>query len=78
MTREEVSSHKDSTESTLLTAVIEAEEGRDIATCDIPNALIQTQVEEGYRTIMKIRGVLVEILCELDLLYRNYVVVEGA
>ena len=46
MTQEEVSSPKVSTEATLLTAVIEAEEGGVVATCDIPNALIQTVVEE--------------------------------
>ena len=50
-----------STESTLLTAVIEAEEGREVACCDIPNAFIQTTVEEqdeeGNQMIMKIRGV---------------------
>jgi hypothetical protein len=45
-----------------MTAVIEAEENRDIATCDIPNGFIQTVV----RTIMKISGKLVDILCEMD------------
>jgi hypothetical protein len=42
----EVSSPTVSTESTMLTAVIEAAKGRDVATCDIPNAFIQTEVEE--------------------------------
>ena len=68
MSRENVSSPTVNTESTLLTAVIEAEEGREVATCDIPNAFIQTQVEEvdqeGNRTIMKIKGSLIDILCE--------------
>jgi len=80
MSREEVSSPTVSTESTMLTAVIEAEEERDVATCDIPNAFIQTEVQErdecGNRTIMKIRGVLVDILCEMDPTYRDYVVEE--
>ena len=35
-----------STEGTLLTAVIEAQEGQDVPECDIPNAFIQTHVEE--------------------------------
>ena len=35
-----------STEGTLLTTVIEAQEGQDITTCDIPNAFVQTHVEE--------------------------------
>ena len=46
------------TESVLLTAAIEAKEKRDVATFDIPNAFIQTMVEDtdeqGDRIIMKI------------------------
>jgi hypothetical protein len=44
--REEVSSLTVCTESTLLTAVIEAEERREVATCNIPNVFIQTKIEE--------------------------------
>jgi hypothetical protein len=40
MNRDELSSPTVNTESTLLTAVVEGEEERDIATCDIPNAFI--------------------------------------
>ena len=70
-----------STEGTLLTAVIEAQEGCDVATCNIPNAFVQTHVEEndkdGNRTIMKIRGVCVDILSEINPVYRDYTVTEG-
>jgi hypothetical protein len=56
--REEVAAPTVSTDSTLLTAVVEVAEGRGVATCDIPNALIQTEVahhdKDGHRTIMKI------------------------
>jgi len=51
------------TESTMIAAIIEAKENRDVATCDIPNAFIQTEVEkqdkDGHHTTMKIRGPLV-------------------
>ena len=81
MNKEESSSPTVSTESTFLTGVIEAEERRDIATCDIPNAFIQTEMERkdknGDRTVMKIRGALVDILCELDPTYTRYVVWEN-
>ena len=81
MNREDVSSPTVNTESTLLTAVIEAEEERDVATCDIPNAFIQTQVEEkdqdGNRTIMKIRGILIDVLCEMDPVYGEHVTIEN-
>jgi hypothetical protein len=49
MQREDVSSPTVSTASVLLTAFIEAEEGRDVATCDIPNAFIQMDVLSRMR-----------------------------
>lgn len=58
MTRENTSNPTVSTESVLLTALIEAKEGSHIATIDIPNAFIQTKLkpgEDGNRTIMIIR-----------------------
>ena len=46
------------THSMLLTATIEAKEGRDVAVFDIPNACIQTHVDkrddQGDRIIMQI------------------------
>ncbi len=81
MDREEVSSPTVSTEATLITGVIEAREKRDVATCDIPNAFVQTKLPEhdkhGHKTIMKIRGPLLEILCEMDPTYEEYVVTEN-
>ena len=80
MDREAVSSPTVMTESTLLTAVIDAQEGRDVATCDIPNAFVQTEVperdQEGNRLIMRITGACVDILCEVDPDYNEYVVIE--
>jgi hypothetical protein len=81
LSREDVSSPTVSTEATLLTAVIEAQEGREVITCDIPNAFVQTEHPardaDGNRTIMKIRGQVVDILCEIDPFYIPYVVEEG-
>ena len=49
-------------------------------TVDIPNAFIQTlmpEVKDGEeRVTMKITGILVDYLCELDPIYRKYVVRE--
>ena len=58
-----------STEAVILTSVIDAKEGRDVMTSDIPNAFIQTQNEldkDGKHVFMKIKGVLVDMLIELD------------
>ena len=46
MEHEEVISPTVSMEGTLLTVVIEVQEGQDVATCDIPNTIVQTHVEE--------------------------------
>jgi len=70
MDQEQVSSPTVMKESTMITSIIEVKEDRDVATCDIPNAFIQTEVEkqdkDGHHTIMKIWGPLVEILCEME------------
>ncbi len=42
VTKEELSSPTVSTEAVLLTLIVDALEGRDIAVIDIPNAFIQT------------------------------------
>jgi hypothetical protein len=63
------------TESALLSSIIDAEEERDVAVIDIPNAFIhQTRVEdEKDMAIIKICGVLVDILVEIALdMYKKY------
>ena len=81
MEHDEVTSLTISMEGMLLTTVIEAQEGHDITTCDIPNVFVQTHMDEndkdGNQTIMKIRGVCVDIFSEIDPIYRNYMVTEG-
>ena len=80
MEHDEVISPTISTEGSLLTAVIEAQEGHDVATCNIQNSFVQTHMEEkdkdGNQTIMKIRGVCVDILCEINPVYRDCTVTE--
>jgi hypothetical protein len=66
LTKEEVSSPTVATESVLLTCIIEAEERRDVATIDIPNAFIQTRIEnEKDMAIIKIQGILVDMLVDI-------------
>ena len=55
--------------STFLTGIINAKEGRDIMMNDVPNAFIQAKIPEPGegedRIIMKITGVLVNLLTEI-------------
>ena len=49
-----------------------------MATCNNPNTFIQTELNEhdgdGHRTMMKIRGTLVDILIEMDSEYEKFVI----
>ena len=56
--KEHASSPTVASESVVLSCIIDAEEGRDVAVIDIPNAFIQTRVEdEKDMAIIKIRGI---------------------
>jgi hypothetical protein len=64
--KEDASSLTVATESVIVTSVVDAEENRDVAVLDIPNAFIQTVVfDKKRRVIIQIRGMLVDILVKL-------------
>ncbi len=66
ISKEDASSPTITTEAILLSCIIDAEEGRDVAVIDIPNAFIQMQVEdEEDMAIIKIRGVIMDILVQI-------------
>ena len=75
ISKEDASSPTVATESVLLSCIIDAEEGRDVAVIDIPNAFVQTRVEdEKDMAFIKIRGILVDILVEIAPdVYKKYV-----
>jgi hypothetical protein len=79
--RDEAASPTASTDSILITGVIDAKQQRDVMTADIPNAFVQTDInakEKGQRVIMKIRGPLVDLLLEISSeIYSSFVVNEG-
>ena len=81
LTREDLASPTAALESIMLTAVIDAHEGRDVMCADIPNAFIQAEmldISDGEEQVtMKITGVLVDMLVQLSPeIYRPYVVLE--
>ena len=56
-------------ESIILTALIDAKEYRGVATIDIPNSFIQTRIDRKpgeYKITMKIKGVLVDMMVQMD------------
>ena len=80
-TREEAASPTATPESIMLVLAIDAKEKRDNLTGDVPNAFIQAHVpkiKDGEdRIIMKIDGILVDMLVELaPEIYSDFVVFE--
>ena len=81
LTREDSASPTAALESIMLTAVIDANERRDVMTSNIPNAFIQAELDKvkdgDERVMMKITGVLVNMLVEINpQLYGPHVVYE--
>ena len=75
ISNEDTSSPTKSTEAVLLSYIIYAEEERYVTVIYIPNAFIQTRVEdENNMAFIKICEVLVDILVEIDLdVYKSHV-----
>jgi hypothetical protein len=66
VTKEESSSPTLSTKAVLLTLIVDARKGRDLAVVDIPNAFIQTRVDDAKdRVIIWITGVIVDWLVKV-------------
>ena len=81
LSREDSTSPTAALESIMLTAIVDAKEGRDVMTNDIPNAFIQSkmpsQKDGDERVMMKITGVLVDLLVELaPEVYGPYIVTD--
>lgn len=70
LTREDSASPTAAHESTMITSTVNAKEQRDIMTADLPNAFVQTEMPEtkegDERVVMKITGVLVDMLVQLN------------
>ena len=64
MTKEETSSPTVTTEAIMLTAGIDAKEGRDVATSDIPGAFLQADME-GPDVYVKLAGEIAELLVKM-------------
>ena len=66
ISKEDSSSLTVATESVLITSVVDAKENRNVAIVDIPNAFIQTVVEDDEdKVFMRIRGHMVDVLVKV-------------
>ena len=66
ISKEDSSSPTVATEAVLLSCIIDAQEQRDVVVIDVPNAFIQTRIEDAKdMVIIKIRGILVDMLLDI-------------
>jgi hypothetical protein len=66
ISKENASSPTVAMESVLLTSLVEAQENRDVAIVDIPNAFIQTGMEDDEdKVVMRIRGHMADVLMKV-------------
>ena len=66
---ETVASPTASLESLFASLLIDAHEGRDVATYDVPGAYLQARLaprENNERVLMKLRGRFVDIMCKVN------------
>ncbi|CAJ1945731.1 unnamed protein product [Cylindrotheca closterium] len=81
LSQEDTASPTASQEAITTTCVIDAHEGRDVMTLDLPNAFIQTYMPDAMegedRVYMKITGMMVQILIDMAPEYCEYVVLEN-
>ena len=73
-TKEETSSPTISIEALFLTCIVDALEHRCVATCDIPGAFMQADMDELIH--VKLEGELATLLIRLDPTYQEYLMTE--
>ena len=67
ISKEEASSPTVATETVMLTVLIEAQDNRYVAVINIPNAFIQTKIEDKkYMVAIRVRGDLVQELLDIS------------
>jgi hypothetical protein len=64
MTKQETSSPTVATESLILSCLINAIEKRNVATCDIPGAFMQSDMKG--KVIMKLERVMADVILKID------------
>ena len=73
---EDFASPTASLESILTTLVIDAWEGRDVAVADVPGAYLHASFPEDKKVILKLQGVFVDIMCDVNPDFKPHIVFE--
>ena len=73
-TKEDASSSTISVEALFLTCLIDAMEGQSVATCDVPGAFLQADIDEQIH--VHLDGELAELLVKVDPTYKQFIAYE--
>ena len=73
-TKEDTSSPTISVEALFLTCLVDAMEGRSVATCDVPGAFMQVDIDEQIH--VHLDGELAELLVKVDPTYKQFIAYE--
>ena len=68
-TKEETASPNISNDALLMTMLVDAWEDRDVATADVGGAYLHAEMNDY--TLLKLEGVLVDIMCEVNPAYKK-------
>ena len=74
--RHDVSSPTVSNEGLMMSLVIDTMEGREVATADMPGAYLHADMDDF--TVLKLTGEMVDIFCEMNSNYKQYVTIENS
>jgi hypothetical protein len=74
-TKEETTSPTISTDALMLSILIDAKERRDVAVADVEGAYLHADMD--VFTVLKLVGVDVDIMCNVDSKYKKFVVIEN-
>ena len=72
--KDETSSPTISVEALFITCLIDAKEGRDIATCDVPGAFMHADIDEVVH--LRLDGEIADLLLKVDPSYSKYAIKE--
>ena len=75
ISKEESSSPTVSTYALFVSCAMDAIEGRQVVTCDIPRAFLQANCPDNNDCYLKFEGLMVDMICDIDPAYKKFVLI---
>ena len=75
ISKEESSSPTVSTYALFTLCAMDAMEGRQVVTCDIPGAFLQANWPKDNDCYLKFEGLMVDMICEIEPAYKKFVLI---